>query len=57
MFKEYPKSLHLDGDWNAKHVVVHNAEEEAAKRAKGFRMLNEPQKENELQKRTRKAKQ
>lgn len=56
MFQEYPKSLHMNGEWEGDHVIVRNAEEEAEKRAKGYRMLGEPQKENKAPKRTRKAK-
>lgn len=57
MFAEYPKSLYMSGDLDGEHVIVLNAEEEAEKRTVGFQVLGEPQKENEPQKRTRKAKQ
>ncbi|MGE5650942.1 MAG: hypothetical protein ACM34A_12165 [Bacillota bacterium] len=57
MFVEFPKSLYLNGNREGDHAIVHGVEEEAGKRAEGYRMLGEPQKENEPQKRTRKAKQ
>lgn len=55
MFQEFPKSLHMKGEWDGESVIVANAEEESAMRAKGFRMLTEPQKESEV-KPTRKRK-
>lgn len=56
MLKEYPKFLTMRGEWEGESVTVQSAEEEAGKRAEGFRMIGEPQKENESVKRTRKAK-
>lgn len=61
MHQEYPKSLSMRGEWEGEAIIVLNAEEEAAKRAEGFRMIGEPLQENEAPidapKRTRKAKQ
>jgi hypothetical protein len=51
-FQEYPKSLHKDGDWDGDHVIVKDADEEAAKRAEGYRMLSEPK----IEQKKRKAK-
>lgn len=56
MFNEYPKALYKDGNAEGDYVITHTADGEAEQRGKGFRMLNEPQKENEPQKRTRKTK-
>lgn len=56
MFHEYPKALYLAGSVEGECVIAHCAEDEASQREKGYRMLNEPQQENEPQKRTRKAK-
>lgn len=41
MFHEYPKALCMDGDSEAEMVVVADAEQEAAKRAEGFRVYGE----------------
>lgn len=57
MFNEYPKALYLAGSVDGECVIAYCAEDEAGHRDKGYRMLNEPQQENEPQKRTRKAKQ
>ena len=43
MFIEYPKALYLNGDSQAEEVLVKDAEEEAAKRAEGFRVYGEVQ--------------
>lgn len=56
MFVEYPKSLYLNGEQESAHVIVADADEESAERANGFRMIGEPQKENDAPKRTRRAK-
>lgn len=56
MFQEYPKALYLAGSVEGECVIAHCAEDEAGHRGNGFRMLNEPQQENEPVKRTRKAK-
>lgn len=55
MTKEYPKALYLKG-WDDLDacVVVLDAEEEAAARKEGYRMLNEPV-EQDTPKRRRKA--
>lgn len=47
VFQEYPKSLHMNGDWNGDHVIVRDADEEGAKRSEGYRMLSEPKEEAE----------
>lgn len=52
---EYPKSLYLNADSEADHVIVHDADAEAEKRKEGYRMAYEPQKESETKKRTRKV--
>ena len=43
MFVEYPKSLYFNGDVEQEHVIVRSADEEAAKRAEGFRVAWEPE--------------
>ena len=43
MFQKYPMSLYLRGDALADHVIVTSEEEEAAKRAEGFKGAWEPQ--------------
>jgi hypothetical protein len=42
MFQEFPKSLYMGGNPEAEHVIVHNADEEAEQRERGFRMASEP---------------
>lgn len=56
MNKEYPKALYLKGweDLDA-CVVVLDADEEAAARKDGYRMLNEQTEPQEAVKRRRKA--
>jgi hypothetical protein len=43
MFQRFPMSLYLRGDVSAAHVIVTNEDEEAARRAEGFRGAWEPQ--------------
>lgn len=38
---EFPKSLHKGGDREKEELVVQSAEEEAAARKKGFKMIHE----------------
>jgi hypothetical protein len=37
----YPKMLYLEGDRTKKNAVVKDAEEETAKRAEGYRMMDQ----------------
>ena len=47
MFQRYPMSLYARGDVSADHVIVRDEDEEAAKRAEGFRGAWEPQEKAE----------
>lgn len=47
MFQKYPMCLFERGDAQAGHVIVHGEDEEAAKRAEGFRGAWEPQEKAE----------
>lgn len=40
-FQEYPKSLHMNGEWEGHHVIVNDKDEENAKREEGYKMLAE----------------
>lgn len=52
---EYPKHLYMNADPEAADAIVRDAEEEAAKRAEGYRMAYEPQQESVTKKRGRKV--
>lgn len=43
VYQKFPLSLYLRGDVSADHVIVTSEDEEAAKRAEGFRGAWEPQ--------------
>lgn len=43
--KEYPKSLYRNGR-DGEHVIVEDAEQEAAQRKEGFKMLSETEKKS-----------
>jgi hypothetical protein len=47
VFQPFPLSLYLRGDVSADHVIVKSEDEEAAKRAEGFRGAWEPQEKAE----------
>lgn len=47
MFQPYPRMLYRGGDVSADHVIVKSEDEEAAKRAEGFRGAWEPQEKAE----------
>jgi hypothetical protein len=40
-FQEFPKSLYMNGEWEGHHVIVHDKDEEDAKREEGYKMLVE----------------
>lgn len=51
MFIEYPKALYMNGDAEAEMVLAADADDEAAKRADGFRVYGEEVKAEEPAKR------
>lgn len=52
--QEYPKALYKDGDQTAEHVIVADADEEAAKREHGFKLLGDTQAEDQPKGKARK---
>lgn len=48
-FKEYPKSLYINGTWESVEAgleaIVKDSDEEAEKRAEGYKALNDPAEE------------
>ncbi len=53
MIIEYPKSLYMNGDQEAEHIIVHDEKTEKSVRELGFCMMGESP---EKAKRTRKVK-
>lgn len=47
VYQKFPLSLYLRGDASSDHVIVTSEDEEAAKRAEGFRGAWEPQEKAE----------